>query len=216
MALRLSEMDGERVNTPGEMGNGARGTGAGIQIGAFNNDKTPFVFQSLLANEFKGPSSLSEMEFPAIPGLKGLIGRAVQETAAIQDSLLRVEVWQDTAPIFDKYRVRVWTAGAVVNEESGTTTASEIVSSGGVSPGVSGAGVGFLPLAIIPLALLFKIVVVVGVAAIIGVLIWKVSKTEWGGPIVKALFNPLVIGLIAGAAVLLLVQSKTRQFRGGG
>ncbi len=218
MALRLSELDGERVSSPGAMGTGAGGTGAGMQIGSFQNDKTPFVFQSSLAEEYQGPSALSEMEFPAIPGLKGLIGRAVQGTAAIQDAVLRIEVWQDTAPIFDKYRVRIWTAGEVAQNENGTATASEILSSGGLSGGVSGAGVGvgFLPLAIIPLAVLFKIVAVVGVAAIIGVLIWKVSKTEWGGPLVKLAFNPLVIGLVAGAAVLLFVQSKTRQFRGSG
>lgn len=168
-------------------------------VGAFSDDQTPFAKDTALLSAYSGPVSLTEFQFPATPGLKGIIGDAVYLAAEFISKLLRVEVWQDTEPFFDAYLVRVWTAGEE-QEGTGTATADEILSagsSGGLEGLGSDVGVGFLPaLLAIPFLVMLKVVVIIGVAAILGTVVWRVSKSG----ISVGLGTPFI--LVAGALAI--------------
>ena len=216
MALRLSENHA----SPGEMGVGANihnqraishAVDMGVVgVGAFEDDQTPFIEETDLARTYNGPAGLSEIEFPAIPGLKGTIVNAVKGASAFQKDLLRIEVWQDTSPFFDKYRIRVWTRGDI-EEGQGEASKSEILDAARTSGvgGVNSNGVGFIILGSVTVLLLIKLILIVGAAVIVGVLIWKASKVSWGDVAGGIIARPLILfGIIGIGAGLLLVSRR--------
>ena len=175
-----------------------------VGVGAFADDQTPYGKNTALLSSYSGPVSLTEFQFPAVPGLKGIIGDAVLLTAEFASKLLRVEVWQDTAPFFDEYLVRIWTAGAE-QEGTGTATAGEILSAGAAGGLEGEVGVGLLPaLLAIPFLVMLKVVVVIGVAAILGALVWRVSRSG----ISAGLGTPFL--LVAGALGIAYLLSNRR------
>lgn len=179
--------------------------GAGTKIGAFEDDKTPTISQTPLANTYNGPAGIVVIEFSAIPGLKAAIVKAVKFSPMMKRTL-RYEVRQDTAPLFDKYQIKMWVTGreGEFKDESGQISAKDAL---GMKGQVQGAqGVGVIPLAIV--ALIIEILIIVGVAAVIGILVWRVFKTNWGKVVSKALSSPLVLGIAIGAAALFLLSRK--------
>jgi len=216
MALRLSETH----QSPASMGVGASAYMGNRGVGAFQDDRTPFIEETPLSNTYVGLAGLSEIEFLATPGLKGLIANAAKGASKFKEDILRVEVWQDTSPggftgnvlQLDKYRIRIWTRGDV-QAAQGQASTGEIINAAKNVPG----GIGVVPiLAGIGFILLAKIILVVGAAAILGVVLWKISRTSWGKALTEAaqgVTSPLILAVLLGGAVLLLSNRPNKRGR---
>lgn len=60
------------------------------------------------ATDYKGEAEYMEAEFTGIPGLKYPILWAIEAKSAMEGGqLLTVEIWQDTEPTFDKYKLKI-------------------------------------------------------------------------------------------------------------
>jgi hypothetical protein len=58
---------------------------------------------------YEGLAGYVEAEFQGIPGLSGPIRWAIEEWAGFNRlTLLSLKVWQDTAPIFDRYKIELY------------------------------------------------------------------------------------------------------------
>ena len=214
MAFRLNEQHASSAS----MGVGASMQSsrvAGMGIGAFEDDRTPFIEETDLARTYNGPAGLSEVEFLAVPGLKGTIANAAKGASAFKDDILRIEVWQDTSPggftgiFLDKYRVKIWTRGDIETGQ-GEVSAGDLLDAARTS-GVGETGVGVLPIiAGITFLFLLKLIVVLGVALIVGVLLWKASKVSWGDVAEGIATRPLLLLGIVGIGAGLLLISRRR------
>ncbi|KKL08189.1 hypothetical protein LCGC14_2578360, partial [marine sediment metagenome] len=105
MALKLSTLEQSEGNPKG-----AKETMAGV--GALNlsvRDETE------LAKTYVGKGAMLELAFTGIPGLRGPIKTLIKFggniSPIVRRQLLKLEIWQDTEPLFDRYLVRVWYAG---------------------------------------------------------------------------------------------------------
>ena len=177
-----------------------------ISIGSFEGDRTPIIRETALASSYSGPAGYAEFEFSGIPGLKSTIAKGIERSEAF-GKVLHYEVWQDTAPSMDRYRIKAWLVGEYA------TGSGEVVK-GDVLKGITGSqGVGFLPLAI-PFLLLAKIIVLVGIAALIGIILWKVLRTSWGQAAASILGSPFAWGIMVAVVGLMLWNRKGRRRRG--
>jgi hypothetical protein len=142
---------------------------------------------------YKGQAAFMEMAFTGTPGLTGPIKSIILNVPNYKDRVLRLDLWQDTDPLFDKYRIRLWLAGDYDIPEGGT--------SGAGAPKIVPGGVGALPVLFIP-----AIIVALGVLALFGAVVWKVTKVSWG----KAVAGISTLMIAAGVVLVgsLYVMSR--------
>jgi len=142
-------------------------------------------------DSYHGPSSQLVMAFSGTPGLSGTIAAAINAgtgwTPGLRGKLLHYVIEQDTAPIFDGYRVTVDMEGAPERESSGTVR-NGVVTENGV--GSRSGGIGAWPAIIV-------IAIAIGILALFGALTFKLARSSWkdiGGGIAAGLGPLLLIG----------------------
>ena len=168
-----------------------------------------------LAKDYKGKAALLEFSFPAIPGLSGAIAAGIKGGTfvdpPVKARLLRIEVWQDTAPTFDSYDVKVWLAGEIPDSQHGATGTFDPKSSMLTGSAQENLGIGLLPLAAI-----LSILLVVSVLVVLGVVSWKLSKLDFGKATKDVTNGLILLGIVGIGAwfVLKLLDRKAEVRRG--
>lgn len=148
---------------------------------AFADDTNPWIWESPSFAAHPGSGSLVEFSFPFGPGFKSILGNLiiVSDKLIPGIDLLKVEIWQDTAPFLDRYLLRLVFAGDPPGGEGiGTITAGDVT--GAVLPALL---IAFLP----------YILILILAAPLIGVITYKISK-----------LSPGTVGLGVGVGVLVL------------
>lgn len=156
--------------------------------------------QQPLGDQYRGPTAVMDMSFTGTPGLRGPIKATVLGIDSIADKVLRIEIWQDTEPLFDRYRVRVTLAGDYAIPPEGLE--GEGVPDEGEISGIRARGVqgiGALPLLFIP-----AIATALGILGILGVIAWRVYKASWGSLVAGGSALLLVAGAVAIGGIWLL------------
>ena len=147
-----------------------------------------------LNRTWEGEKTRAEFEFsfPNLPLISEvvLIQQAIKASSiTIRDKYLRYTIEEDTAPRPNRFRVKVWLAGAPQREVQGTIDGTKVSYQSG---GQVGAAVGALPLlAVVAIGLV--------IAVIVGTVVFKILK-ETG--LLGVVTNPFVLlaglGLVAG------------------
>lgn len=183
-------------------------------FGLTHSEDTP------LAKTYRGKAAIFEFSFPAIPGLTGAIVAGVKGSAfispQIRSQILRIEVWQDKEPTFDRYHVRVWIAGEIPDSENGaqgTVNPRNPLLPGGAEEVIEGVGAGPL---LIPLGAIVTILLFVIPLTILGVIAWKLSKVDFGKATEDVTKGLVIVGVIAVVAWLVLRSFGERGKHGAG